>query len=68
MKGILGKFPGGGGGGMEVTVLAPDGATVTAQRYEESKLPGGYTELEYIESNGAEYIATGFKVTPDNFA
>lgn len=26
-----------------------------------SRLPDGYTELEYIESNGTQYINTGFK-------
>ena len=32
---------------------------------EESQLPSGYTQLEYIESNGAQYIDTGLKPTQD---
>lgn len=28
-----------------------------------SKLPSGYTQLEYIQSSGAQYINTGFKPT-----
>lgn len=28
-----------------------------------SRLPSGYTELEYIQSNGTQYINTGFKPT-----
>ena len=30
-----------------------------------SKLPEGYTELEYIESSGTQYIDTGFKPNQD---
>ena len=30
---------------------------------EESQLPSGYTQLEYIESSGAQYIDTGLKPT-----
>lgn len=30
-----------------------------------SRLPDGYTELEYIESNGKQYIDTGFKPNQD---
>lgn len=29
------------------------------------KLPSGYTELEYIQSNGTQYIDTGFKPNQD---
>ena len=32
---------------------------------EESQLPSGYTQLEYIESSGAQYIDTGLKPTQD---
>ena len=34
----------------------------------ESRLPDGYTELEYIESSGAQYIDTGFTVSAQNFS
>ena len=30
-----------------------------------SSLPGGYTPVEYIESTGAQYIDTGFKMNQD---
>ena len=30
----------------------------------DSRLPSGYTELEYIESSGAQYVDTG--VVPNN--
>ena len=32
---------------------------------EESQLPSGYTQLEYIESSGTQYIDTGLKPTQD---
>lgn len=31
----------------------------------DSSLPGGYTPVEYIESTGAQYIDTGFKMNQD---
>lgn len=31
----------------------------------DSKLPSGYTELEYIQSSGTQYIDTGFKPNQD---
>lgn len=31
-----------------------------------SKLPSGYTELEYIQSSGTQYIDTGFKPNQDS--
>lgn len=30
-------------------------------------LPSGYTQLEYIESTGAQYVDTGFNITPTNY-
>lgn len=33
---------------------------------DESKLPTGYVELEYIESTGTQYIDTGFKPNQDS--
>lgn len=32
-----------------------------------SKLPAGYTKLEYIESSGTQYIDTGVRVMPENY-
>lgn len=32
-----------------------------------SKLPSGYTGLEYIESTGTQYIDTGVRVMPENY-
>lgn len=31
------------------------------------KLPEGYTQLEYIESTGTQYINTGYKATSENY-
>ena len=36
-----------------------------AERPQTSRLPDGYTELEYIQSNGTQYIDTGFKPNQD---
>lgn len=38
-----------------------DYAPVTHERPQPGGLPYGYTELEYIESSGTQYIDTGFK-------
>ena len=32
-----------------------------------SGLPSGYTQLEYIESSGTQYIDTGVRVMPENY-
>ena len=32
-----------------------------------SKLPEGYTQLEYIESTGTQYIDTGYKAASENY-
>lgn len=40
---------------------------MNSERTKRVKLPSGYTQLEYIESDGNQYIDTGFSVTPDNY-
>lgn len=37
----------------------------TYQMVEKKKLPDGYTQVEYIESTGTQYIDTGFKPNQD---
>lgn len=39
----------------------------TTDRNTKYKLPSGYTQLEYIESTGSEWIDTGFAVTSTNY-
>lgn len=39
------------------------GAFTSSFSYIPPRLPKGYTELEYIESDGAQYIDTGFRAT-----
>lgn len=44
----------------KITKRGTSPLVLTNCKYSSSKLPGGYTQLEYIESTGAEYIDTGF--------
>lgn len=39
----------------------------TIDRNKRHKLPTGFTQLEYIESTGTQWIDTGFSVTPTNY-
>ena len=39
----------------------------TIDRNKRHKLPIGFTQLEYIESTGTQWIDTGFSVTPTNY-
>ena len=41
--------------------ISVDYALVELERPNPGRLPDGYTELEYIESSGTQYIDTGFK-------
>lgn len=52
-----------GGFGFSADIELPVITDVTPGTIEpgESRLPDGYTELEYIESSGAQYINTGFQ-------
>ena len=43
--------------------ISVDYAPVELERPRPGRLPEGYTELEYIESTGTQYIDTGFKPT-----
>ncbi len=45
------------------TFTASKNVTVTAAFKKLSRLPAGYTEVEYIESTGTQYISTGIKPT-----
>ena len=40
--------------------------TYTISYTKDSSVPSGYTELEYIESTGTQYIDTGYKPTSEN--
>lgn len=56
-----------GGFGFLADIKLPVITDVTPGTIEpgESRLPDGYTELEYIESSGTQYIDTGFKPNQD---
>lgn len=56
-----------GGFGFSADIKLPVITDVTPGTIEpgESRLPDGYTELEYIESSGTQYIDTGFKPNQD---
>ena len=45
--------------------ISVDYAPVELERPSPGRLPEGYTELEYIESSGTQYIDTGFKPNQD---
>ena len=47
----------------KITKKGTSPLVLTNCKYNSSKLPGEYTQLEYIESTGAEYIDTGFVPT-----
>ena len=42
-------------------------ACIVHYKFAERILPPDYTELDYIESSGTQYIDTGFQVTPSNY-
>lgn len=42
-------------------------AYIGAPNFEKRNLPSGYTQVEYIESTGTQYIDTGFTVNSSNY-
>lgn len=52
-----------GGGKTASTTVSATAVTIYEATVTLSRLPSGYTELEYIESTGTQYINTGARVT-----
>lgn len=45
------------------TVTGNRALTAVFAEIPQSRLPAGYTELEYVQSNGNQYVETGYKIT-----
>lgn len=58
-----GRYP--EGASATVTATPEDGYQFTAWQENGSRLPAGYTELEYIESTGTQYVNTGVNPTTE---